>query len=507
MVENDTLSYHLNKPMSEHQAAVHSLITQERTQKLELLIHLLTNLTQPLVVCGPEGIGKTTLLSVLQERQIKSWQYCSIKGSADLSFEAIQAQLAKALSQDKSEKYTQALPPLLAQIESRKRKIVLIIDDAGALVPGLITSLIQYAAAHTVLRLIFVLTHDELHVQSRSDHAIEECHFIEIPPLSEKQCGEFLLQLSTRPNLQLSFNAISDNMIETIYRETHGIPGRIIAELPQIKVAKQIDSSKWQLPVAVLALVIVALAVQWFSARQISKKEAITPTAVEQQNTIDVAPSLATDLTGQAEPDKLELSVPSVIENALEPSDELTLDMVTTIKPDAPKKLANEQDIEKPGPVAEVKPVVIEKETANQPDLTQANEETLQPKPENKENTSKTQQTAEDAVVPKEQQVPQGEGWQWLSTQPANNYSLQLMVLSKQQSITNVLKKYPTLTQGLRIVKKVSNGKERYVLLYGSFASAALANEAKASLPAEFRTAMARKTSALNKELKPAGQQ
>jgi len=43
-------------------------------------------------------------------------------------------------------------------------------------------------------------------------------------------------------------------------------------------------------------------------------------------------------------------------------------------------------------------------------------------------------------------------------------------------------------------------------LLYGSFASAASALEAKAALPAEFRSAMARKTSALKNELKPAGQ-
>ncbi len=79
MVENDTFTYHVKKPLIDQKSrAVHSLISQERTRKLELLIHLISNSRQALVVCGPEGIGKSTLLKVLQERKVESWLYCPV---------------------------------------------------------------------------------------------------------------------------------------------------------------------------------------------------------------------------------------------------------------------------------------------------------------------------------------------------------------------------------------------------------------------------------------------
>ncbi len=101
MVENDTFTYHVKKPLIDQKSRViHSLITQERTRKLELLIHLISNSRQALVVCGPEGIGKSTLLKILQERKVESWLYCLVQGNADLSFEKIQEQIAQAIKQD-----------------------------------------------------------------------------------------------------------------------------------------------------------------------------------------------------------------------------------------------------------------------------------------------------------------------------------------------------------------------------------------------------------------------
>ena len=56
MVEDDTFTYSVKQPPREAiDTAVHALITKERTQKLDLLIHLLSNLTRSLVVCGPQG--------------------------------------------------------------------------------------------------------------------------------------------------------------------------------------------------------------------------------------------------------------------------------------------------------------------------------------------------------------------------------------------------------------------------------------------------------------------
>jgi len=288
MVENDTFTYQVNKPFIDQKSRVfHSLITQERTKKLELLIHLIANSRQALVVCGPQGIGKSTLLKVLQENQVESWCYCPLPADAAFSFEKIQAHIAQVIKQNLPDQHLQDLSGVFRQFESQHKKIVLMIDDAGRLAPGLINKIIDYAADHPVLRVIFVLTHDDLYVKNRSDAAIDDCHLIEIPPLSEKQCGEFLQYLAAKPRSHKAFNAINDDMIEALYLETHGIPGRIISELPGLARPKLSDHSLWILVAAVAGLVALALGIQWFSASGYPIESTSTP-AMEVQKKADI---------------------------------------------------------------------------------------------------------------------------------------------------------------------------------------------------------------------------
>jgi len=285
MAGNDTFMYHANKPLIDRKNGMSpSLITQERTRKLELLIHLISNSRQSLVICGPEGIGKSTLLKVLQERKVESWLY----------FEKIHEQTARVIKHNFPGQQAQALSGEFRLLESQRKKTVLMIDNAGHLAPGLINTIIEYAAKNPVLRVVFVLTHDDLDVKNSSDSAIDDCHLIEIPPLSEKQCGTFLQQLATKPRSQRVFNEISDAMIETVYRETQGIPGLIIAKIPGVKSAKQSDNSLWILIFSVAALVALTLGVQWFSTSQYN---------------IRLIPTLAADI-----------QKPVVIESSLQPS-------------------------------------------------------------------------------------------------------------------------------------------------------------------------------------------
>jgi DamX protein len=94
-------------------------------------------------------------------------------------------------------------------------------------------------------------------------------------------------------------------------------------------------------------------------------------------------------------------------------------------------------------------------------------------------------------------EIHQEDGSRWLSSQPSDNYTLQLMVSSKQPSLKDIRRKYPALGQGFRTVKKVVDGKEIFILLYGSFNSAKLANTVKQSLSADFRNVSAKKISSL----------
>ncbi len=562
MVEDDTFTYQVKQQRREPPAntAVHSLITKERTQKLDLLIHLLSNLSQSLVVCGPEGIGKTMLLTMLQERKTDLWQYCFMQGNADLSFEAIQNQLAKSISQDKS---VQSLSMALARYEGRHKQVVLIVDNAGELVPGLITAIIQYASANPVLKVIFALTHDELQVKRGSDRAVDNCHIVEIPTLSEKQCGDFLRLLSLKPAANLSLKAISDHMIAHIYRETHGVPGRIISELPGLSDVKQEGNLKWTVVVPAVALAAVAAiawGIQWLAPSVLApggialpsnlpsiavENAAKSPGAVmlqlKNKDEKVAAPAFVEPIADNGETAPLRpesqimLALPPAqpvtsggaempIKQQYAVKDALAPSVEVKNRPDrqqsfTPMPFGNEQ--KKPEPpvlddtalndsgapgvknqaikaqVGVADSAEIDRKLANKgPDVTPVKAaERLEI---NKNNSNEALTAGKQQII----QPPQKPVEAVATTQQAeaeelfaSTFTLQLMVLSKQESVDAILNKYPSIKSGIRVITAMANGQQKFILEYGSYPDSASANKARQSLPAEFRKALARKTS------------
>ncbi len=263
---DDTYTYHINQPViSQKNNNFTRLISEERTKTLELLKHLLNHSGQPLVICGPEGIGKSTLLKVLQEQTIAKWSFCMIVSSADLNFEKLQLSIMQAINQSHSNKQSQSLSNLFQQLKNQHKNLILLFDDAGTLAPGLINQTIALAKQHSALRLVFALTHQELELRNSSDTTINEGNFIEIPALTEQQCADFLYQIAYIPQTQLTVKNINDELITTIYQETQGIPGQMIAKFPTIDDYKNNTNTLKALVVAVMVLIVLAFFTQWFS--------------------------------------------------------------------------------------------------------------------------------------------------------------------------------------------------------------------------------------------------
>ncbi|MDQ5939228.1 MAG: uncharacterized protein QG557_175, partial [Pseudomonadota bacterium] len=127
MTDNAAVSTDLNNAMFDNALDILPLITKERTQKFELLLHFIPNLKQHLIISGVEGIGKTLLLDMLYDIDSDAWQCCFVQGSAELSFETIEAQLTKSMRRNKHESLSRAFE----DAQEKHKKIVLIIDDAG----------------------------------------------------------------------------------------------------------------------------------------------------------------------------------------------------------------------------------------------------------------------------------------------------------------------------------------------------------------------------------------
>ena len=240
-------------------SADYALISRERTQQLEVLMHLLGNSNQPVVLCGPKGIGKTYLINTLIERKKHAWRHCLLSASSNLRFDGLLQKMAQVLGIDNSQ------PHDFKQGIGQIHKLVVFIDDAGWLVPGLLASMMAFALENPMLRLVFVLTPDELFIKTRTDPSIDDCHVIDMPPLTEKECGDFLRYLAAKSWPKLAVSVVTDPLIADLYRESQGIPGRIVERLPHYPTANSHDYAPWLLILAVAALVAIALCVQWLS--------------------------------------------------------------------------------------------------------------------------------------------------------------------------------------------------------------------------------------------------
>jgi DamX protein len=387
-------------------------------------------------------------------------------------------------------------------------------------------------------------------------------------------------------------------MIAHVYRDTHGVPGRIIAEVSGLSGAKPGGKLKWILVLAVVSALAIAVGVQWLVSGQ-DKKVGSTPVAVEQkadvveivhpqpeaQIILPLPPAQPTIQPQQQQPvpakesneavkPLAEINVGGVEQQLVIPAAKPEASSTIVIKP-LPEQLeiqpepveaiggAQETDnkqvavahqkIDEPSPAksqekpkqpelskavnavkslipektqikAQSEPVtaagIVQKAENKQADVsnvkmaerlwaaqeklkqsalskaangvgmapdTSNNLETIQmpPKPEGIAGESDQQTT--------ETRMPQNAETGAAPVSSANNFTLQLMVLSKQSSANGIVKKYPAMEPDFRIIKSMIRGQEKFILEYGSYADAASANKARESLPFEFRKALVRK--------------
>jgi DamX protein len=265
MVEIDSETYQV-KSMRGGERALPSrfLITPGRSQNLELLQHLLINTRQAIVLCGPDGVGKTGLLNVLQQRLKGGQRWCSLKGVGGLTFEEIHERVGPLLRHHRPE----SMDKNVRQDRSPDfaSDAVLAIDDAGNVAPGIVTGLIRLAENHPELRLLFVMTHDQWHIKNYTDPAIENCCLVEAKPLLQKECRDFVQHIASFSRSLRFGKGLTDDILEAVYRDSHGIPARIIAHFPDLDKPKNGMDPLIVLVLAVVGLVSLALYVQWFTA-------------------------------------------------------------------------------------------------------------------------------------------------------------------------------------------------------------------------------------------------
>ena len=517
MLETDNLTYsYQNRPAGsvKTRPAERALITLERSQKLDLLIHLLANLHKPLIVSGPKGIGKTTLLNALKESHKNIWPICILQGSATLSFEAVITQLSRflALSSARS-----GFDLSLLRAFCEKQKVVLAIDDADHLVPGLVNELMDLADSLKNLRLIFSMNYDEFQSKSGAEKGIETdaCHFIELPPLNQRQCLEYLQNLSAQPGALLTFNAVTDALVDELYRHTQGIPGQLMAELPKLDQYQRRQNRRLGLWLGVVLL---------SSAAALAIKNGLPVFNLQ-----DLPISQDTDTNSSVDKQAVE---PAAISASELPKRNATPAVLNEDLFDTSLPQALPVQTQTPVPLVELSNAKVETAAI---ELAATNNQTTEPSngakvPEELtvakkvESTSKPMITAippaikVDEIKPTEKppapivapatakpnaanpaQTGNGES-DWIQAQPAGHYTLQIMVLSSKSSASRFVSRYAQYKDQLKYYAIGREGQEKYVLIYGSFPTSTEALQQKSAMPGEFAQALVKSFKQIQKE-------
>jgi len=511
-------------------------ISQGRSQKFELLVHLINNLTGPFVVSGPKGIGKSTFLKHLVSYSQKGWEVCHLNVTANFNLNTIQKKLLESTGNftqfHHSAETAGALTTNLGELSENNRLLVLILDDAGNFEPGLLKTILEFVATQPALRLVFSLRPDSLHIKTSTDYGVESCHFIDIPPLNKQHTEKYLRM----PPLEMSEDAVTPDLVAKIYRHSHGVPGNInsvVSKFTQPAIQKR---NNLLLPIVFGTAVLIAIAMSYFlwksdfdggtdsAVRNILKKKdtenyevkASRPRLFPTEDTESVGRINATKQNRKTLDDLLTGIASTTVdvngEPPLEKFDDGKIDQKTArfnkrVAAPLPQMRGGE-----PNPVQGKKETTrVTRESKDGVSLKSSNNQTAgvsTPKvqtthPENRNTTIAEQRrkthrsnlkttTNQSKVTLNDQN--------WLLDRNPQHFTLQLMASTNIVDLQDFVAKHPQLKPfGYYRVRKGKT--DWYRLLYGEYPSLEKAKSAALKLPSALRKAWPRRLKTVQKEI------
>jgi DamX protein len=456
-----------------------------RCQRLDLLYYLAMNSRLTLVVSGPEGSGRTTLLRRLADRVLGNIQVAQVQAREGMDpaevLTAVLRGFDLAPAMGGLEDDMEALRQFLSRPRPRPRVALVIVDDADTLpaptLEYLLSLGVRTCGEVCRLRLLLAVEPESVDHLSAMAGAGAGLHVVSLTPFSLEHTAHYLAhRLRATGHAP---DALDSEQVEHIYLASRGWPGRIDALAREALAGGPVRRARApglrRLPLFGGGLVLaVLMAAVLLNQERINAW--LTPPAAEQGPPRPVAQA---------------------------PAPEIPPDLMALVR-QPPETLPSATPVE--GPAAEAGPppeALSQEETADQQaagDGTGAADEG-EPRPTQATPTEgqaaaggeagTTQAAAADAEESAASGGPDPAAGQprredWLLEQDPDHWTIQLLAANNEEALLSFIARNE-LEGDLSYFYVRRGGKDWYSLLYGVFPSQAEATRAAEALDTEVR--------------------
>jgi type II secretory pathway predicted ATPase ExeA len=210
-----------------------------RNKRLDILLHLTQYGNELLLVTGPEGSGKTTLMQQFLKKAQGNWKVCSLNAHAKMDEEQLLYRICHCFNLPIE---NAALPFITTNIKRQldevlasTQTVVIVIDNAQILQAQVLALLADLSKVRnqrtgTYLRII-LFAEPQIKIQFASIELENKLKFpvrkIDLPPFDEKQTGELIRHRTKTAGLEAD-STFTAAAIGKIYKQSEGIPGDIV---------------------------------------------------------------------------------------------------------------------------------------------------------------------------------------------------------------------------------------------------------------------------------------
>ncbi|BBL76503.1 ATP-binding protein [Methylomagnum ishizawai] len=483
-----------------------SLLSEARERKFDLLLHLAVNLSQPIVLSGPEGMGKTVFLRRLESSARAYASVCYLAATAGTTYESIIEELRRVALRDlnlaSAGEWTCA--EVLARYGKERRLLVLLLDNAHRLLPGLLSGLWEFAREHHSLHIVLALPSHGLRRKATTDAlALRDAQPLEIPSLSPAEFSAYLRRLiAAKPGLPPQ-QTTAEAQAGAWHARAQGAPGAALRLLEQpVEAAPSRPwgrPMRWLVPGLAATLLAGVILWLWKPRPQLPEPSAFPSPKADADSvvpgTVLHEPSAPVAVEGgdPAHPGEspAQAAAPEI------PPQQQAGTGTPPAEPQGPP--SRPEPAQAPAPESQVQP---------EPAASQAPPVAAPSEPTGKPPESPGAAQPPEPLSPEQQARLQAatvglegaHGVDWIMAQNPDAYTLQILAMSQANALAGTVGRFPP-DSGLSVLRSRKGRGDLYLLFHGVYPNLAAAREGAAGLPPPLTQAIPRQFKSIQADL------